>query len=50
MVRRPEPYINKPKPFTGQGQRLGEIVPKIASPENFKQRTSNSRCVGKLCL
>ncbi|VDK80050.1 unnamed protein product [Litomosoides sigmodontis] len=52
MVRRLEPYVKKPKPFSGQGQRLGEIVPKIATPENFKQRTNNgvtnpanSRCV-----
>lgn len=56
MERRLEPYVVKPKPFSGQGQRLGELVPTIAAAENLEERSSNgansanSGCVGKLCL
>ncbi|CAG9530791.1 unnamed protein product [Cercopithifilaria johnstoni] len=41
MERRREPYVVKPKPFSGQGQRLGELVPAIAPAGNLEQGTSN---------
>uniref|UniRef100_A0A1I7W0R1 UBX domain-containing protein n=1 Tax=Loa loa TaxID=7209 RepID=A0A1I7W0R1_LOALO len=41
MERRQEQYVVEAKPFSGQGQRLGELVPIIAVAENSKRRTSN---------
>uniref|UniRef100_A0A0R3S3F6 P97 cofactor p47 n=1 Tax=Elaeophora elaphi TaxID=1147741 RepID=A0A0R3S3F6_9BILA len=41
MERRREPYVVKPKPFSGQGRRLGELVPTFASAGNSGQGTGN---------
>uniref|UniRef100_A0A8R1XUP9 NADH dehydrogenase [ubiquinone] 1 alpha subcomplex subunit 12 n=1 Tax=Onchocerca volvulus TaxID=6282 RepID=A0A8R1XUP9_ONCVO len=41
MERRYQPYVVKSKPFSGQGQRLGEIVPTVISAGNLEQNTSN---------
>uniref|UniRef100_A0A915PXM9 UBX domain-containing protein n=1 Tax=Setaria digitata TaxID=48799 RepID=A0A915PXM9_9BILA len=41
MERRLQPYVVKPKPFSGQGQRLGEIVPIVVSAENLEDKTGN---------
>ncbi|OZC11004.1 UBX domain protein [Onchocerca flexuosa] len=56
MERRYQPYVVKSKPFSGQGQRLGEIVPAIISAGNLEQNTSNganpanSGCVDSHCV
>uniref|UniRef100_A0AAF5PIF3 UBX domain-containing protein n=1 Tax=Wuchereria bancrofti TaxID=6293 RepID=A0AAF5PIF3_WUCBA len=42
MERRNEPRVVESKPFTGEGQRLGELVPTIFSTRNLEQKTSNS--------
>lgn len=56
MERRQGSYVSESKPFSGQGQRLGEIVPAIVSFEDSEQRTSrcanqaSSEFIGKLCM
>ncbi|KAM3725922.1 NSFL1 cofactor [Dirofilaria immitis] len=56
MERRYQPYVVKSKPFSGQGQRLGEIVPTIVSAGNLEQNTNNdanpanSECVDFHCV
>ncbi|KAK6111142.1 SEP domain family protein [Brugia pahangi] len=42
MERRSEPRVVESKPFTGEGQRLGELVPTVFSTRNLEQKTSNS--------
>ncbi|KAL3982783.1 SEP domain family protein [Acanthocheilonema viteae] len=47
MERRRETYVVKPKPFTGQGQRLGELVPEFDQTENMEQKTSSCANLAK---